>query len=337
MEVVHPTQCLHTCQASSGQGECPSRLGVSSHERLKRLDARQTSLPAVGRAAGAIQHRSVCLTDQCSVGILLQLEARPSCNDSGRNVDIMEGPLPVPFPPIRLDIVVPEQDQRRENISGTDSTSVAKPSVVSHSSQLSSRSTAAAASNTEHPDQPGRQESPTCSNGPPTLSRVACLRESYRAGGLSEGVVQLLRSSWRSSTETAYSSAWRQWDSWCTQRGLDPLSAPVSSVLEFLFCQYTQGKQYRTINTIRSAISMTHQEVDGTRVGQHPLVTRLLKGVFNSRPPALRYSSTWDVDMVLAYLKSLSQNEELTFATLSHKLAMLMALTNADRCSDFWI
>ena len=79
---------------------------------------------------------------------------------------------------------------------------------------------------------------------------------------------------------------------------------------------------------------MTHQEVDGTRVGQHPLVTQLLKGVFNSHPSAPRYSSTWDVDKVLTYLKSLPQNEELTFATLSHKLVILMALTNADRCSD---
>ena len=41
---------------------------------------------------------------------------------------------------------------------------------------------------------------------------------------------------------------------------------------------------------------MTHEEVDGTRVGQHPLVTRFLKGVFNSRPPAPKYVATWDVD-----------------------------------------
>ena len=57
------------------------------------------------------------------------------------------------------------------------------------------------------------------------------------------------------------------------------------------------GKQYCTINTLRSAISMTHdemyEEVDGMRVGQHPLVSRFLKGVFNCRPPAPRCSTTW--------------------------------------------
>ena len=94
------------------------------------------------------------------------------------------------------------------------------------------------------------------------------------------------------------------------------------------------GKQYRTVNTIRSVISMTHEEVDGTRVGQHPLVTRFLKGVFNSRPPAPKYMATWDMDKVLLYIKNLPSNEGLSFTLLSQKLAMLMALANADCCSD---
>ena len=79
---------------------------------------------------------------------------------------------------------------------------------------------------------------------------------------------------------------------------------------------------------------MTHSEVDGVQVGQHPLVTRFLKGVFNSRPPALRYSSTWDVNIVLSYLRSLPDNTSLPLTLLTYKLAMLMALSNADRCSD---
>ena len=41
---------------------------------------------------------------------------------------------------------------------------------------------------------------------------------------------------------------------------------------EILLTQFQAGKQYRTINTFRSAILMTHMEVDAVRVGQHPLV-----------------------------------------------------------------
>ena len=74
----------------------------------------------------------------------------------------------------------------------------------------------------------------------------------------------------------------------------------LSAILEFLLEQFNMGKQYHKINTLRSALSMTH-EVDGVRVGQHPMVSRCLKGVFT---PAPRYFSTWDVDMVLNCIMS---------------------------------
>jgi len=85
----------------------------------------------------------------------------------------------------------------------------------------------------------------------------------------------------------------------------DPLSAPLSEVLKLLCEQFDSGKQYRTINTIRSAIRMTYNEGDGLQIGQHPLVSRFLKEVFNSLPPAPRY---WDVNVVLCYLDSLPDN-----------------------------
>ena len=47
---------------------------------------------------------------------------------------------------------------------------------------------------------------------------------------------------------------------------------------------------------------MTHNEVDGTQIGQHPVVFSFLKGIFNNRPPAPRYSSTYDVYVVLNYI-----------------------------------
>jgi len=60
----------------------------------------------------------------------------------------------------------------------------------------------------------------------------------------------------------------------------------------------------------------------------HTLVSCFL---FNSWPPALHYSSTWNVDIVLSYLCCLPD-----FQILSHKLAMLFVLFNSNRCSiDF--
>uniref|UniRef100_A0A1X7VX84 Uncharacterized protein n=1 Tax=Amphimedon queenslandica TaxID=400682 RepID=A0A1X7VX84_AMPQE len=35
----------------------------------------------------------------------------------------------------------------------------------------------------------------------------------------------------------------------------------------------------------QSAVSSVHEKVDGQPVGQHPIITRLVKGVFNVRQP----------------------------------------------------
>ena len=67
-----------------------------------------------------------------------------------------------------------------------------------------------------------------------------------------------------------------------------------------------------SLNSYRSAISSAHDQVEGYSVGQHPLVTRLLKGAFNDRPPLPKYTSTWDVQVVLDYLHSLGENESLS-------------------------
>ena len=69
-------------------------------------------------------------------------------------------------------------------------------------------------------------------------------------------------------------------------------------------------------------------------VGQRPLVVRLLKGLFNQRPPKPRYSRTWNVTKMLTYLKSLGSNESLSLKLLTQRLAMLLALILRHRSSD---
>ena len=78
---------------------------------------------------------------------------------------------------------------------------------------------------------------------------------------------------------------------------------------------------------------MTHPDVNSHPVGSHPLLSRLLKGMFNSRPPAPRYSASWDVSRVINYLGT-CRSDSLPLLALAKKLATLMALRNADRCSD---
>ena len=104
--------------------------------------------------------------------------------------------------------------------------------------------------------------------------------------------------------------------------------------MNFLAELFSQGYQYRSLNAYRSAISSVHDKADGYDVGQHPLVSRLLKGVFHQRPPQPRYTQTWDVGVVTAYIRANGDNKLLSLQDLSHKLAMLMALTRPSRSAD---
>ena len=79
---------------------------------------------------------------------------------------------------------------------------------------------------------------------------------------------------------------------------------------------------------------MTHPRVDSLRVGEHPLVKQLLRGIFNSRPPLPRFSGTWDVQKALTYMDSLGSNDLLSLKILSLKLGLLLALTSMERVSE---
>ena len=99
--------------------------------------------------------------------------------------------------------------------------------------------------------------------------------------------------------------------------------------------QFAEGKQYRTINVLRSAISSAHVYANNKPIGQHPLVIRLMRGVSICRPPQSRYQHTWDVALVTEYLSlsRLGANDTLSEKKLAQKLCMLMALTCPERCS----
>ena len=129
----------------------------------------------------------------------------------------------------------------------------------------------------------------------------------------------------------SYNSLFAKWHCWCSKLSSDPFSGPVANFLAHL---YKEGYQYSSVNAYRSAISSVHEKVDGYTVGQHPLICRLVKGVFQARPPLPRYTHTWDVQKVLNYLDSLGDNKTLSLKHLSWKVAMLLALSRPSRSAD---
>ncbi|XP_065904039.1 uncharacterized protein [Dysidea avara] len=168
----------------------------------------------------------------------------------------------------------------------------------------------------------------------PTTSRMAHLRERYKSQQLSEEATDLMLSSWRTKTNKSYDSLFAKWHRWCSERSSDPFSGPIARVANFLPYLYKEGYKYSSVNAYRSAISSVHEKVDGYTVGQHPLICRLVKGVFQSRPPLPRYTQTWDVQKVLNYLDSLGDNQLLSLKHLTWKVTMLLALSRPSRSAD---
>ena len=63
-----------------------------------------------------------------------------------------------------------------------------------------------------------------------------------------------------------------------------------------------QGKSDSSVNILSSMISMTQNfnPAGRTDVDKHPLVVRLVRGMFNARPATPKYSHTWDPTVELA-------------------------------------
>ena len=102
-------------------------------------------------------------------------------------------------------------------------------------------------------------------------------------------------------------------------------------VVNFLAALYKQELSYSAINSARSALS-TFIFIDGKPVGQHPLVIRLLKGVFNSRPSLPKTNVTWDPEIVLKLIKAkLSPSASLKLFELTLKVTALLWLLTGQR------
>ena len=93
-----------------------------------------------------------------------------------------------------------------------------------------------------------------------------------------------------------------------------------------------KGLAYNTVNLHRSAISGTLPPVDGVPVGAHPLVKRLLKGVFHRRPPRRRLFPSWDAGAIFAVFNSWTR--PLAPFQLLRKCAFLLAMASARRPSE---
>lgn len=157
-------------------------------------------------------------------------------------------------------------------------------------------------------------------------NRMEVVWEQFIQRGFPNSVVKLLFVSTRDATTIAYQSAWKSWCNCCSQRCSNPLPCDLHIVLEYLAYLSHYGKAYFTIYIHRSMLSVTLPSIDGFPLGKIPLVKQLMKGCFNYHPPAPKYSSMWDPDVLPQLMTQSGDKSSLNFKILSRKVMNSLAL-----------
>ena len=83
---------------------------------------------------------------------------------------------------------------------------------------------------------------------------------------------------------------------------------------------------------MRSALSAVLPPREGYTFGKHPLVSRMLKGIFKLRPSLPRHTVTFDTNVVLKYISGLPPNGHLDLEFLTLKLTTLLCILSGQRC-----
>ena len=91
-----------------------------------------------------------------------------------------------------------------------------------------------------------------------TRSSTSCL-EHLRERFSGQAKLQNLSSGQRQTN--LINSLFGRWSRWCSERGSDPFSGPVSVVANFLAVLYQEGYHYNLVNAFRSSISSVHERV----------------------------------------------------------------------------
>ena len=81
-----------------------------------------------------------------------------------------------------------------------------------------------------------------------------------------------------------------------------PFQCSVPLILSFLQELLDKGKAFSTVKVYLAAIAACYVGFNGKAVGQHPLVSRFMKGARRLRPVSNQLAPSWDLSTVLDVL-----------------------------------
>lgn len=141
----------------------------------------------------------------------------------------------------------------------------------------------------------------------------------------------MLCASCSTSTWKTYESQYKKFLAYCSVQDIDIINLTIVDILEYLTHLFQSNLSYSSVNTARSSLSLLLPKFESFKIGEHPLIVRLMKGIFKKRPPLPKYKNCWDVNVVLDFLRKLPDNSNLDLLMLSIKLVGLLALISGQR------
>ena len=132
--------------------------------------------------------------------------------------------------------------------------------------------------------------------------------------------------SWRDKTNSQYNIYWwRRFES-SNESTENCLRPNLHNRSKFLTCSIRQGYSHGQISMARLGVSVLIDQVNDISFGKHPLIKRLMKGIFEAGPIFQKYRTVWSVYIVFNYFRWLDQLKNLSMGLLGKKLAHFMCL-----------
>lgn len=145
--------------------------------------------------------------------------------------------------------------------------------------------------------------------------------------------IQLLRSSWRLSTQKTYMVAWKRWLQWCKKNDANPHHPTGTLLAKFLADLHLVYKlSYNTILLHKSVVATLCNVEDGGFLSSHTLVKHILKSIALKKPVSQK-PPVWNIDNLASFMRSSNVDENNVFQTSRHT-ATLLLLCSGRRIHD---
>lgn len=149
-------------------------------------------------------------------------------------------------------------------------------------------------------------------------------------------MINTIQASHRPSTSRIYEASWKAFCTWCATSHVDPATAQISDILDFLQSGLEKGLSTSTLRRQMAALSTVIRCPPYSSLAHHPLIRGFLHGVMNLCHPTVHRYLTWDLSLVLQTVMSppFEPLGSVPLKFLSFKVTFLLAVTSARRISE---